>query len=33
MPVIGRTKTLPQLLQDTRELLAAAWAEADQRTS
>jgi ATP adenylyltransferase len=25
MPVIGRTKVLPQLLADTRELLAAAW--------
>jgi ATP adenylyltransferase len=25
MPVIGRTKTLPQLLQDTRALLADAW--------
>jgi ATP adenylyltransferase len=25
MPIIGRTKTLPQLLQDTRDLLAAAW--------
>jgi len=25
MPVIGRTKTLPQLLQETRELLAGAW--------
>jgi ATP adenylyltransferase len=25
MPVIGHTKTLPQLLHDTRELLAAAW--------
>ena len=25
MPVIGRTKTLPQLLQDTRQLLAEAW--------
>jgi ATP adenylyltransferase len=25
MPVIGRTKTLPQLLQDTRQLLAHAW--------
>jgi len=27
MPVIGRTKTLPQLLTDTRNLLAKAWAE------
>jgi ATP adenylyltransferase len=25
MPVIGRTKVLPQLLTDTRKLLAAAW--------
>ena len=25
MPVIGRTKVLPQLLGDTRELLATAW--------
>jgi ATP adenylyltransferase len=25
LPVIGHTKTLPQLLQDTRELLADAW--------
>ena len=25
MPVIGRTKTLPQLLQETRSLLAAGW--------
>jgi ATP adenylyltransferase len=25
MPVIGRTKVLPELLADTRELLAAAW--------
>jgi ATP adenylyltransferase len=25
MPVIGHTKTLPQLLQDTRALLAGAW--------
>ena len=25
MPVIGRTKTLPELLQDTRTLLADAW--------
>ena len=27
MPVIARTKTLPQLLQDTRQLLADAWSE------
>jgi len=26
MPIIGRTKTLPQLLTDTRDLLAQAWA-------
>jgi ATP adenylyltransferase len=26
MPVIGRTKVLPQLLADTRSLLASAWA-------
>ena len=26
MPIIGRTKTLPELLGDTRELLAGAWA-------
>lgn len=25
MPIIGRTKTLPQLLTETRELLAAVW--------
>jgi ATP adenylyltransferase len=25
MPVVGHTKTLPQLLQDTRRLLADAW--------
>ena len=25
MPIIGRTKTLPELLSDTRELLANAW--------
>lgn len=25
MPIIGRTKPLPQLLQDTRELFAQAW--------
>jgi len=25
MPIIGRTKVLPQLLKDTRELLADAW--------
>ena len=26
MPIIGRTKTLPQLLTETRSLIAAAWA-------
>jgi len=25
MPIIGRTKTLPELLQDTRQLLGDAW--------
>jgi ATP adenylyltransferase len=25
MPIIGRTRTLPQLMTDTRELLTAAW--------
>jgi ATP adenylyltransferase len=25
MPVVGRTKVLPQLLRDTRELLAGSW--------
>lgn len=27
LPVIGQTKTIPQLLGETRELLAAAWSE------
>ncbi|HEX6682788.1 MAG TPA: HIT domain-containing protein [Candidatus Limnocylindrales bacterium] len=27
LPVIGNTKALPQLLADTRELLAGAWSE------
>ena len=27
MPVIGRTKVLPQLLEDTRDLLAKEWAQ------
>ena len=27
LPIIGRTKPLPQLLGDTRARLAAAWAE------
>ncbi len=25
MPIVGRTKTMPQLLSETRELLASAW--------
>jgi ATP adenylyltransferase len=25
MPIIGRTRTMPQLMADTRELLAKAW--------
>jgi ATP adenylyltransferase len=29
MPIIGRTKTLPQLLTDTRALVAAAWGTSD----
>ncbi|CUR54677.1 HIT family hydrolase, diadenosine tetraphosphate hydrolase [metagenome] len=28
MPVIGRTKTLPELLQDTRDLFSSAWPSA-----
>jgi ATP adenylyltransferase len=31
MPIIGRTRTLPQLLSDTRNLLADAWTELDSR--
>jgi ATP adenylyltransferase len=27
MPVVGRTKVLPQLLSDTRDLLAKTWSE------
>jgi hypothetical protein len=27
MPVIGSTKVLPQLLEDTRDLLSKAWTE------
>ena len=27
MPVIGRTKTMPQLLEDTQQLIATAWSE------
>jgi ATP adenylyltransferase len=33
MPVIGHTKTLPQLLQETRELVAGAWDAVDQPTA
>jgi ATP adenylyltransferase len=29
MPIIGRTKTLPELLSDTRELLARAWEKSE----
>ena len=29
LPVIGRTKTMPQLLGETREMLAAAWNDLD----
>ena len=29
MPIIGRTKTLPQVLTETRDLLASAWEAAD----
>jgi len=27
MPIIGQTKVIPQLLEDTRQLLAQAWAD------
>src|SRR5688572_24600784 len=27
MPIVGKTKTMPQLLGDTRKLLAEAWSE------
>ena len=27
MPVVGQTRVLPQLLPDTRDLLAQAWTE------
>jgi ATP adenylyltransferase len=30
LPVIGRTKTMPQLLGETREMLAAAWDDMDE---
>jgi ATP adenylyltransferase len=33
LPVIGRTKALPQLLTDTRDLLAAAWPDAKNPAS
>ena len=33
MTVLGRTKTLPQLLEDTRDLLADAWTGAGAPTS
>ena len=33
MPVIGRTKVLPQLLEDTRDLLAKAWTRRLDRSS
>ncbi len=29
LPIVGRTKTVPELLTDTRELLADAWTEQD----
>lgn len=32
MTVLGRTKTLPQLLEDTRDLLADAWPDAPTTT-
>jgi ATP adenylyltransferase len=31
MPVVGHTKVLPQLLADTREMLAKAWVSANDR--
>jgi ATP adenylyltransferase len=30
LPVIGRTKTIPQMLGETRDMLAAAWTETDE---
>jgi ATP adenylyltransferase len=30
MPVVGRTRVLPQLLADTRKLLADAWPQEPQ---
>ena len=32
LPVIGHTKTMPQLLGETRDMLAAAWADLDEET-
>ncbi len=32
LPVIGRTRTLPELLTDTRDLLAEAWQDGGERT-
>jgi len=29
LPVIGRTKTIPQLLDETRDMIAAAWPESE----
>jgi ATP adenylyltransferase len=31
MPVIGQTKVLPQLLADTRDMLAAGWKQGSER--
>jgi ATP adenylyltransferase len=31
MPVVGHTKVLPQLLGETRELLAKAWLDQGER--
>ncbi len=33
MPIIGRTKVLPQLLRDTRELIAASWPTVGDRAA
>jgi ATP adenylyltransferase len=33
MPIIGRTKVLPQLLRDTRELIAASWPAVGDRAA
>jgi ATP adenylyltransferase len=33
MPVIAGTKVLPQLLSDTRKLIAANWPAADSQTA